>query len=434
MHRRERWPGTLERFVGPNNLWRLAPSVTLVLALLLFTTRSFPPSLVLQEREVVTTGKYLDAIDNPRKFDFGTMENNVVENSSSGVSSNDPVQCTEEQLSKIAQQLPAKKCQDSVAYPWKQLCSFTLATKCPDPIWLHEFHARQSTTTSSKSPFLSYFIGCNKAIDAVNALRMGSKNPKHDLSMWKTHLQKGREGTFAGSSCRQFDKDQVRHESTAPQEAQVHCFEPIPNTFAELNRTKQELGWGDELVLARSAFSSKAGLLMVPKVDAMVGVENKGIDKMMGECAQVVSARNDNCEGVPILTLDDYHQQHKHGKIHYLSVDVEGFDFLVLQGGMKVLKDNVQYLEFEYNWVGPWKQKALAEVIGDLDAIGFTCYWPGVDGNIWRITGCWLEHYSFHHWSNVACVSRNDREAASMVKRMEDLFHATLQKDIQYSS
>jgi hypothetical protein len=48
----------------------------------------------------------------------------------------------------------------------------------------------------------------------------------------------------------------------------------------------------------------------------------------------------------------------------------------------------------------------LSDLIPTLESEGFACYWPGADGNIWRITKCLLDHYHVHVWSNVACINR----------------------------
>jgi FkbM family methyltransferase len=337
---------------------------------------------------------------------------------------NHPPKCTDDQLGIVNKQLSPRRCVNSRTQPYRQRCSFTQATKCPDPIWLDEFHRNKSGIS-----FLSYFIGCNKAIDAVSALRMGSKDPMHDLVKWQQHLQNGG-STFDMPSCDQFKKVQAEISSsqTVINDAQVHCVEPITNTFAELTRTKQELGWGDELVLVQGAFSSQLGNLSVP-VFQKVGTENIGIDIMMKECSNPAVSQAGRCMDVPIMTLDDYHWRHGHGTVHYLSIDVEGFDPLVLQGGMKTLKEHVQYVEFEYNWKGPWNDTSLSSVVASLKDIGFTCYWPGTNGEIWRMTDCWLDHYDIKFWSNVACVNQNDADAAPMARRMEELFLETLQKE-----
>ena len=114
--------------------------------------------------------------------------------------------------------------------------------------------------------------------------------------------------------------------------------------------------------------------------------------------------------------------------INYLSIDVEGYDYEVLMGANKTLP-HVHYLEFEYNWVGAWKDTTLSQAIQHLDTeFGFTCYWAGFNDTIWRITNCWLDHYDVKFWSNVACVNRNAIEVRDVAHDMERLFNETLRR------
>lgn len=84
---------------------------------------------------------------------------------------------------------------------------------------------------------------------------------------------------------------------------------------------------------------------------------------------------------------------------------------------------------FTHSYMGSWQNQTLSHLIHVLDSeFGFTCYWPGMKNSTWRITGCFLDHYDIHFWSNVACVNRNMVEAKPTAERMEALFHATLER------
>ena len=297
-------------------------------------------------------------------------------------------------------------------------------------------------------------MGCNKAIDAVNALRMGSRNPtKFNVTQWKQTLAQSHEQDFAQSSCAQFERDGTtttttmtttttplvattttssllppHHHHHRHRHAQVYCFEPVTATFAELHRTKLELGWTNELVLEEAAVSSQAGSLWVPRQVAL-GTENRGLDTI--QCDTMTHAVDNNqCRQIPIYTLNDYVEAlPRRPPIHFLSIDVEGFDFEVLKGASRILANHVHYLEFEYNWKGPWGKQQLKDAIDYLshDDQGFQCYWPGRTGHIWRITGCWLDHYAYRFWSNVACVNGNLADARPLAEDMERAFLATLE-------
>ena len=337
----------------------------------------------------------------------------------------DPPQCTADQLQKLSEQLPPEDCLENKNRPWTSRCSFSAASSCPDSSWLdHHFTVRQAE--AGEEPFLSFFVGCNKAIDAVHALRMGSRNPRFDVEQWKTVLSEGRENEFAGSSCAQFDKDYEVQSQQPIRPAQVYCFEPVSTTFAQLHRTKMELGWTNELILEKAAVSSERGTMSVPK-EVKLGRENAGIQQL--DCGK--NGNEDDCRKIPIYTLNDYvGTMPGKPQIHFLSIDVEGFDFEVLKGASNILKDQVHYLEFEYNWKGPWARQNLADAVNMLHNDGFICYWPGPkDGHIWRITGCWQDHYATRYWSNVACVNGGIPQARPLAQDMEEKFLRTLALD-----
>lgn len=85
------------------------------------------------------------------------------------------------------------------------------------------------------------------------------------------------------------------------------------------------------------------------------------------------------------------------------------------------------------SWMGSWRNQTLSSLIDLLnDEFGFTCYWPGIHNSIWRITGCWLDHYNLHFWSNVACVNRNAKEVKGIAEQMETMFYETLDKGDEY--
>lgn len=174
--------------------------------------------------------------------------------------------------------------------------------------------------------------------------------------------------------------------------------------------------------VSHAAISKENGV--TPFVDSDVGTENKGISNNCNKTPE-------SCVNVTMYSLDSYLEKFvpKDVSINYLSVDVEGYDYEVLSGGMdagSTALKRVQYLEFEYNWMGPWARTPLSVAINNLDRQGFTCYWPGFNRTIWRITKCWLDHYDMHFWSNVACVNRNSVEVQDMAWDMERMFTETM--------
>lgn len=396
-----------------------------------------------------------------------------------------PLQCSPDTLSTIRQQLPGGDCQAHHRAPWTQQCSHTYATRCPDALWFEEHYRAQlglglgsgsasmaatslhGHTQAHNPPFVGIFVGCNKGMDAVNTLRMGSGDASFDIKVWKNAMTQGGTIHLHHAVCAA-DKVSTQFEipagnvraatSSASSSSRVFCIEPMPATAQALTRSASTLGWDAKgFVVVQAAIAKVDGAAVPFPVSADIGVENQG----MGNCREAGAT----CQNVSMYSLDtfvDTFMDNGSGTsavatqastwnppekaiIDYLSVDVEGYDFDVLLGAQKNTLPRVRYLEFEYNWMGSWGKQTLFEAIQMLDTLGFTCYWPGFDGHIWRITKCWLEQYKYRFWSNVACVNRNLTRVVrnngggggtrhsyedewQVATRMEDMFNNTVAK------
>ena len=75
-------------------------------------------------------------------------------------------------------------------------------------------------------------------------------------------------------------------------------------------------------------------------------------------------------------------------------------------------------------FTGDWNQQKLYDAMTMLKEYGFVCYWSGVN-QLWKMTDtCWLDHFEFHQWSNVACVS--PQHQPQLAAKMEQIFEDTL--------
>ncbi|CAH0380188.1 unnamed protein product [Pelagomonas calceolata] len=109
-------------------------------------------------------------------------------------------------------------------------------------------------------------------------------------------------------------------------------------------------------------------------------------------------------EEVRVETLDGIVED----KVDYLSLDVEGQDPLVLDGGMETVK-NARLVEFEYHFRGAWAEETLKGRTEQFDSLNFDCYLQGAHGSLWRLTGgCFAEAYEVRRWANVVCVRRDE--------------------------
>ena len=304
-------------------------------------------------------------------------------------------QCSAEQLRAIRKQLPSEDCEKHQREPYVQMCSHTYATRCPDQVWVSDFYTRFHTNSSNtlQEPLVGIFVGCNKGMDAVDTLRMLSGDPKFDKEKWRDTFFRsktlGKTDKNAGVCLQAVTPMFGIPEGTQAVDAKVHCIEPLPITVRELSRSARELGWApDWLMVSHAAVARENGMALFPD-GGRIGKENKGISNgCVGDC-----------KNVTVYNLDTYVEKFVSPDvpINILSIDVEGYDSDVILGGSRTLR-RVEYLEFEYNWMGTWKDMPLSTLITHLDNMGFTCYWPGFDRTIWRITGCFLEHYDLHFW------------------------------------
>lgn len=356
-----------------------------------------------------------------------------------------PQACTNDQLIKIRHQLPPEVCveQYSLNLLFTHLCPLTTATNCPNASWLDDYYLELQRNSSSSDlippNFLGISVGCNKGFDAINTLRMGTFDDSISKASWKQAM------THDGSSlhhsvCNQdaaddifevlepYQKDSTSKSNLPHPEGEMHCIEPMPQTYAKLNRSAEVLGYSQKgLKITHGAISKESGEMLFHTGGA-AGVENRGL-------ANCGTSNAHECEAVKVYSLYDFVQQNVKAEssrpINHLSIDVEGFDGDVLLGATTNVLKRVEYLEFEYNWMGSWEQQHLYDMVEMLDTnAGLTCYWAGVD-RLWRITDCWMSYFDIHVWSNVACVNRH--RVPRLASKMEDTFQRTLDDTKQWT-
>jgi hypothetical protein len=126
----------------------------------------------------------------------------------------------------------------------------------------------------------------------------------------------------------------------------------------------------------------------VPFPNARVGTEHLGLH----DCFN--AAYQESCQNVQQMTLDYFVCTINVPEIDFLSVDAEGYKWPVLMGAINFTLPKVKYLEFEYHQVGRWGEYKLKPAIDTLQQKGFTCYWEGRMGKLWRITNCWMDYYN----------------------------------------
>jgi FkbM family methyltransferase len=358
-------------------------------------------SLVQQSLSSIQNNQHEQSVTKPtpRPYRHGTHFNYSFSNIKASA-------CSQEQIDTINNTLGQPNA-DQIMY----------LTNCPESNWIDNYYrTKLGRVDSEGQSFLGINIGCNKGYDAVKIARMGTGNFKFNTRAWREAMSSS--GVADAGACGQATKVSDSEEGSSKYfiQGEVHCVEPLPSTVRALKNSSQVLGYEEEgLVITQAAISSSDGIAFFP---------NPPPGNELGNLAACEVSKV-GCSEVPMYSLETYvetYVQNQQGPINVLSIDVEGFDFDVLFGAGSVL-DRTEYLEFEYHIFGTWKNYHITDAVRLLDGKGFTCYWAGRE-KLWRITNCYINDlYSWHNWSNMACVHRSQVELADI---MENIFTETV--------
>ena len=294
-------------------------------------------------------------------------------------------ECTSAQLESIKKSLPDTNCRDS---PYTQSCSFTVATVKSGCQETSGYYRQPIAGMTLSTPFSAVLIGtADKDDTPMDLLGIGSHNPdKYRLSSWSDAV--------GGIDC---PKPGALMYSPTIQTARLYVVEE-----------------DESRIIHSKLWKSQSGL-----TDA----------DLKGESTRItINPEKDN-----EMTLADW-VKHRipTGDIHYLRINVVGArDYEILSSGGTAALDRVWYLEFFLDWKDGWSTGDLKGLLSD-PLSSFACYWHGAQGNLWRITGCWQNHYDFKSWAKVVCVNSKIEAAKPIYDKMEEAFAMTLTKDKVY--
>lgn len=116
---------------------------------------------------------------------------------------------------------------------------------------------------------------------------------------------------------------------------------------------------------------------------------------------------------VPSITVDHFAVRENLPHIHWLSIDAEGWDALILEGSSSLLASrSVDLLEFEYHSKGMWAgglpsadRRDLQAALRRLTDHGYTCFWQGDRaGSIAQASAeRWCDSFEWRGHSNLVC-------------------------------
>jgi hypothetical protein len=291
--------------------------------------------------------------------------------------------CDLEDLNLLSVQLPKDQCEDSRLHPWSHRCSFSYATRCPD-------NSQWWTPTIQAGFVNSVFIGGQSSdfgMRAVQLLQLVTGEEKYNIDDWR------REALGDVADVHQCSYPSLLNSTRVTvkrSRTTVYFFGTKIETTKKLEQASKNLNW-----------------------DQFFKVKN-----------------------FPYFTddtLDRMFSMVRRQPVDMLRIYGDNNVYAILKSGKRRFLPKTRYLEFEYNWMEGWTKQTLSETVEFLDSEGFVCYWAGTDGNLWRITDCWQDHYDYKFFSTVACVSRSHDD---LVDTMETMFQNTIRKghNITYSN
>jgi FkbM family methyltransferase len=254
-------------------------------------------------------------------------------------------------------------------------------------------------------------VGCNKGYDFINLVRHWSRDEAYSAQkLREKHFLLGlrRRGVGLCNSGTKPDVD-VRNHVFGTRHVSAWCFEPMAANFEILNKSFTALGYAQSVHLVHAAVSSHNAKAYFPRMKP--GMESASLNHDAdadSESHESHLHKRAVFDLVDVVTLDD--ALGEVDTIDHLSIDTEGNDMRVLYGAMRLLAGKrVRFLQFEYHSVNHWAHTDLSDVIDVLDQLGYDCYFAGIQGQLWRVTGCWHDSYHKKAWSNVVCAARDEK-------------------------
>jgi len=163
----------------------------------------------------------------------------------------------------------------------------------------------------------------------------------------------------------------------------VHTFEPSPSNFEHLKENTRGLS---NVLLNHAAVGEHNGVIKLFISDEM-NVDHRTFDSGDGRRSIEVS----------VTALDDYFEPGK--KVDFIKIDVQGYEWSVLQGAKRVLKENADLKILMEFW--PWGlKKASCEPSHILD------FFSSLGYRVCRVTNDGVE--AFHGAASLDTTNPND--------------------------
>lgn len=148
----------------------------------------------------------------------------------------------------------------------------------------------------------------------------------------------------------------------------VHSFEANPFTAAVLKLGMAKNGWNNVFVNAMAA-GDISGFMKVRPMELDLALADNNLN--LGGWALREASTGD--WRIPVVPLDQYVRDKKIEKVHFLKIDVEGFELKVLQGGEHVVRKLRPYIIVEMRSTGATQRLQCEQMIEQFERDDFVC-------------------------------------------------------------
>ena len=272
---------------------------------------------------------------------------------------------------------------------------------CPSGLW----HERIAPLLAAPD-MVMLNIGANKGYNIVEFMQRYSRTHRNlTHQRWYAKLMRNGCAAQCCGVCASCKASRIVQQASA--RVQLHAFELQPANAALLRKMTASL----PVTVHSTAVSNVSGVVYTASA-VKPGSESVGI---LGRTGSADRMRRSGIER-PVTTVDSWMRVHGVPRAHFVSIDTEGEDPLVLFGMKDALADKrVDVVEFEYNrkWKAVLKSpRPLAPVVDWMLQKGYLCFWQGNKGALAQMSGsCYREEtrnrFGFAR-SNAVCTHRQD--------------------------
>ena len=278
--------------------------------------------------------------------------------------------------------------------------SIAAYSTCPDNRW----HARIAPLLAAPE-MVMLNVGANKGFNLMEFVQRYAAAAPSNLThaAWYSLLMANGCQAQCCGVCKVCKSKRVARQARATS-LSLHAFELQPANAQLLRRLVAATGV--PVTVHSTAVSNASGTVYASSA-VQPGSESFGLAR---------SARGNNVVAQPVTTIDLFMQTHGVQHAHFVSIDTEGEDPLVLRGMAATLASKrVDVVEFEYNrkWKATLRSpRPLGPVVEWLRGLGYTCFWQGNKGALAQLSApCYVEEtrnrFGFAR-SNAVCSHRQD--------------------------